>query len=177
MKEIVFMAIILISLFLVPSVLAFGEVAGRVVINVPIGGSGVGMWGLSNNETVNVKLRTEGDASNYLSLPSEVTVPANGIYWINVTANIPTNYNITQGTNITGMMYAVLEGSRGQVQINLQLEKRISILIEQPQVQEQTSFFTGFFALQPTFWIAGIIAVVVIFALIYFARKKKGVKK
>lgn len=176
MKDIVFVTIILISLLLVPSVLAFGEVTGPVIINVPIGGSEVGMWGLGNNETVKVKLRTEGDASNYLYLPSEVTVPSTGIYWINVTATIPANYNISKGTNITGMMYALLEGSSGQVKINLQLEKRIYILIEQPQEQKR-NFFTGLFELQSTSWFIGIIAVVVIFVLIYYARKKKEVKK
>jgi hypothetical protein len=178
--------IALICLAVVPSlVFALGEVAGPVVIHVPLGGSGVGMWGLGHNETVNVKLRVEGNASQYITLPTEVTLPPTGIYWVNVTAKIPSNYSISQGTNITGVMYAVLEGTpSGQVQINLQLKKNVFVIVEQPKASPLSffarigKFFTGFFALQPNS-LASVLAVVliVIIAFVYFTKTKKGVNK
>lgn len=172
-----------ICLVIIPSaVFAFGEVTGPVVINVPVGGSGVGMWGLGNNETVKVTLRAEGDASKYLSLPSEVEVPATGIYWVNVTAKIPSDYNVSQGTNITGVMYAVLEGSPGQVQINLQLKKYVYILVEQPQISEVNNqppvqFMTGLFAFGSSFYIPIVALIVILFGIFYFTRITKGVNK
>ena len=173
-------AVLICLAFIPSSVFAFGEVAGPVVINVPIGGSGVGTWGLGHNETVNVKLRVEGNASKYLSLPSEITLPPNGIYWINVTATIPSDYNVTQGTNITGVMYATLEGLPGQVQINLQLMKNVLIVVEQPQASSSATespvgkFITGLFALEPTSVISvlGLIFIISI-ASFYFVKRKR----
>jgi len=178
--------LILTCLAIIPSlVFAFGEVAGPVVIYVPLGGTGTGRWGLGHNETVNVKLRVEGNASQYITLPSEVTLPPTGIYWVNVTAKIPSNYNISKGTNITGVMYAVLEGTpSGQVQINLQLKKNVFVIVEQPQafplsiLRRISKFFTGFFALQPTSLTYALAAVlIVIVAFVYFTKIKKGVNK
>jgi hypothetical protein len=175
--------IALIALSVIPSLVsAFGEVTGPVVIHVPIGGTGVGMWGLGHNETVNVKLGVEGNASKYISLPSEVTLSPNGIYWVNVTAIIPADYNISQGTNISGIMYAVLEGKPGQVKINLQLKKYVYIIVEQPQTSESVqshNFITGLFALQPVplgiTSVAGL--VIIVSGIFYFVKNKKEVNK
>jgi len=183
-NKIKFFVITAICLAIIPSlVFAFGEVAGPVVIHVPLGGSNTSSWGLGHNETVKVKLRVEGNASQYITLPSEVTLPPSGIYWVNVTAKIPSNYNLTQGTNITGVMYAVLEGAPGQVKINLQLMKNIYILVEQSQPSNSLSeqigkFVTGLFALEPTSVIPVTALVLIIFiALIYFMKTRKGVNK
>lgn len=171
------LAILICLAFIPSSVLAFGEVAGPVVIHVAIGGSGVGMWGLGHNETVKVQLRAEGNASKYLSFPGEVTLPPTGVYWVNVTATIPSDYNVTQGMNITGVMYATLEGAPGQVQINLQLKKNVFIIVEQPQSPDFgtqiKSFITGLFALQPSsvFPSVGLIALLV--GLFYFVKMKR----
>lgn len=170
-----------LCLALVPSfVFAFGEVTGPVVIHVPLGGSGIGMWGLGHNETVEVGLRVEGNASKYISLPSKVTLPPSGIYWVNVTAKIPADYNVSQGTNITGVMYAVLEGKTGgQVQINLQLKKNVFVIVEQPQAPPLSvfarigKFFTGFFVLGPTSLTAVLAVVLIFIVLIYFAKRKR----
>jgi hypothetical protein len=179
MKKIIL--ITLVCLAIIPSlVFAFGEVAGPVVIYAPIGGSGVGRWGLGHNETVNVKLRVEGNASQYISLPSEITLPPSGIYWVNVTARIPSNYNVSQGMNITGVMYAVLEGKTGgQVQINLQLKKNVFVIVEQPKAFPLSifarigKFFTGFFVLEPTSFTAVLGVVLIFIILIYFAKRKR----
>jgi hypothetical protein len=181
MKEII---IALICLAVIPSlVFAFGEVTGPVVIHVPIGGSGVGMWGLGHNETVEVGLRVEGDAAQYISLPSKVTLPPTGVYWVNVTAKIPADYNISQGTNITGVMYAVLEGAPGQVKINLQLRKNVFILIEQPQVSnlEEGLFgdmITGLFVLKPGYMMSVIgLVMIIVVTFIYFTKNRREVNK
>ncbi len=183
MKKIILFAMILSSLFLVPTVFAFGEVAGPVVFNVPIGGSVVGIWGISNDQPITVKLSAEGNIAQYISMPDSVTLEgSNKIYWINVTVKIPADYNISQGTNITGTLYAVAEGNPGQVQINLRLQKNSYIIVEPKATESSNSnsnFISGLFTLQ-IFGLpatAVVLAVVVIFALIYFARKRKrGVK-
>jgi len=174
----------LTCLAVIPSlVFAFGEITGPVVIHVPLGGSGVGMWGLVHNETVEVSLRAEGDASQYISLPSKVTLPPTGIYWVNITAKIPADYNISQGANITGVMYALLEGSPGQVQINLQLKKNVFILVEQPQVSnlEEGMFgdmITGLFVLKPGYIMSVVgMAMIIIVTFIYFTKNRREVNK
>jgi hypothetical protein len=115
------------------SAFAFGEVAGMVIIRTPLGGSGVGTWGIAHNETVSVALRVEGNAASFISLPNEITVTPDQMYWVNVTAHVPADYNVSKGTNITGTMYATLKGAPGQVQINLQLSKTVIIMVEAPQ--------------------------------------------
>jgi hypothetical protein len=173
--------LISLCLVLVPSfVFAFGEITGPVVIHAPLGGSGVGKWGLVNNQTVEVGLRVEGNASEYISLPSKVTLPPSGIYWVNVTAKIPSNYNVSQGTNITGVMYAVLEGKTGgQVQINLQLKKNVFVIVEQPQaapllvLSSIGKFFTGLFVLGPTSLTAVLTVALIFIALVFFLKRKR----
>lgn len=111
--------------------LAFGEVAGTIVLHATAGGSDMQNWGIFNNESITVSLSAQGDGAQYITFPQTVTLPAgNQIYWIPITANIPSNYDLTQGTNITGQLYALAQGSPGQVQINLQVEKNFQILIQ-----------------------------------------------
>jgi len=168
----------LICLAIIPSfVFAFGEVAGPVVFYVPIGGSNTSSWGISNDQPINVQLTAEGNITQFVSLPNSISLEGNNkIYWINLSAKIPVDYNISAGTNITGTFYALAQGQPGQVQINLQLKKNAYIIVEPKMTEQNNNFFTGFFALQSNFWIIGVIAVVVLFALFYFGIKRKEVK-
>lgn len=192
-NEIKILIVAAICLAIIPStVFAFGEVTGPVVIYAPVGGSGVGQWGLVNNETVTLQLRIEGDAAKYISLPSEVTLQPTGIYWVNVTANIPSNYDKSQGTNITGDMFALREGTPGQVQINLQLEKHVYILVDQtapstssapiasaPVQSVQNNLFSGFSFLPVLdFNLVGAIVVgIVIFLAFVFISRRFGFRQ
>lgn len=170
------------AVFFIPNIVfAFGEVAGPVVFYVPIGGSNNSMWGIFNNESVAVSISAEGDAAKYLSFPQNFTLqPNNQIYWINLTANIPSDYNVTQEKNITGVLYAVAQGQPGQVQINLRLKKNMYVLVGESQktnsVSEKipTNLFTGFFALQPAPILSVIATLAVIFGLFFFIKGRKG---
>lgn len=125
-----------IFLAIIPStVFAFGEVAGPVIIQVPIDGSNVGSWGIFNNESINVSISAIGDGAKYIIFPQTVTLlPNNQMTWVTIMASIPSNY---QGTNnITGSLYALAQGSPGQVQINLQMEKSFQILVQQTSTSQ-----------------------------------------
>lgn len=169
--------IFVICLAIIPSfVFAFGEVTGPVIFYVPIGSSNVSSWGISNNEATVVTLSAEGDIAKFINLPSNVTLQSNQIYWINITANIPSDYNTSNGTNITGTFYALQQGQPGQVQINLRLKKNAYILVEQPQaltLEQQNIFVAGLFALEtnPSF-VAVITGIIVLFGIVLFVKKK-----
>lgn len=121
-----------IVLYVPISVFSFGEVAGPVVLHVSIGGSDTQNWGILNNESINVTISADGDGAQYISFPQNVTLlPNNQITWVPITANIPSSYAGTN--NITGSLYALEQGTPGQVQINLQLKKNFYILVEQNQ--------------------------------------------
>ena len=184
-NKIKILAMALISLVIIPAtVFAFGEVAGPVVIHVPLGGSNTSSWGIFNGEAIDAKVSAEGDVTKFISFPEKVSLEGNNrIYWVNITAKIPADYNLTQGTNITGTLYALTEGKPGQVQINLQVKKTIQIIVEQPQVSEENMFsnyLTGLFALQaysiPVVGIVAAIALVVLLGIFYIVKIKKEVK-
>jgi len=175
----------LTCLAIIPSlVFAFGEVAGPVVIHVPIGGSNTSTWGIFNGEAITTKLSAEGDAAKYISLPEKVSLEGNNkVYLVDVAARIPADYNLTQGTNITGTLYALAEGNPGQVQINLQVKKNVFILVEQPQVSNLESgqfgnLITGMFALKPgnIMSVIGLFMIIVV-TFIYFTKNRREVNK
>jgi hypothetical protein len=118
----------ILFLLLAANALALQEVAGTIIILTPIGGSNSSKFGLLNdgNETIIVSLRAEGDVAKYLSFPANVTLEPNKFVYTNITAIIPVDYDKTG--NITGYLYALQEGtSGGQVQINVQLMKSVTI--------------------------------------------------
>jgi hypothetical protein len=174
MKEIFLLVVVLISLLLIScSVYAFGQIAGPVVIHVPLGGSNASSWGILNNEATTVKISAEGDATKFISFPERVTLEPDKIYLVNITAKIPSDYDLEQGKNITGTLYALLEGKPGQVQINLQLKKNMYILVEEPKKdQSTTKFMTGLFLLGPNYAVS-ISVLVVLFTFILFFKNKR----
>jgi hypothetical protein len=185
------------GLLLAQNAFALQEVAGPLVITVPIGGSNSSLFGLLNDgsETINVSLRAEGNVSDYLSFPTTVELPPKKFVYTNITATIPADYDKTG--NITGYLYALQEGKPGQVKINIQMMKSVTItVLGQPKVLEQTSNSnqtsqttqtsivqtspaTGFVALisENTAIIALVIALLVIAFMFFEIQKLKKNQK
>ena len=126
MKRILF---ILFILLFTPSALALQQVAGQLLISVPVGGSNSALYGLVNdgNETITISIRADGDAAQYLSFPASVELVPNKIVYASITAAIPSNYN--SGNTISGSVYALQQGKPGQVQINVQMKKSLTITV------------------------------------------------
>jgi hypothetical protein len=132
MKKIILSSAFTIFLLLnIPSVLALKQIAGKLIVTVNIGSSNQTQWFLFNeeNETITVKLRADGVAASYLQFPKKVELPPKIYYPITIVATIPSDYNTSFGGNLTGKLYALQEGTPGQVQINVQMRKSIEIII------------------------------------------------
>jgi len=165
---------ILLSLLIAANVNALQEVAGPIIIPVAAGGSNSSRYGLINdgNETVVVGLRAEGDVAKYLSFPQNVSLEPKKLVYVNVTASLPSNYN--SGQNITGFLYALQEGQPGQVKINVQLMKSITIIASNIHKNEtsskQDSPLTGFFASISNYSsIVVVLVIIVVILVIAFA--------
>jgi len=134
---------VLFLLFFVQGVFSLQEVAGPLVISVPIGGSNSAQWGLLNdgNQAITVSLSATGNAAQYLSFPQTVDLQPGKVIYISITATIP---NTSSAGNITGTLYALQEGQPGQVQINIQLTKSVTIMVTgQSTQQTQTTSTTS----------------------------------
>ncbi|MCX6821778.1 MAG: hypothetical protein NTW30_03290 [Candidatus Aenigmarchaeota archaeon] len=172
---------ILLSLLIAANVNALQEVAGPIIITVAAGGSNSSRYGLINdgNETVVVSLRAEGDVAKYLSFPQNVSLEPKKLVYVNVTASLPTDYDL--GQNITGFLYALQEGQPGQVKINIQLMKSITIIAspidKNKTSSKQDSPLTGFFASISNYSyviVILVIALAIIFMLYTTQRKKNS---
>jgi hypothetical protein len=187
-----FVIVILLSL-LVTNVLALQEVAGTIIIPTPIGGSNSSLYGLVNdgNETIVVSLRAEGDVAKYLSFPTNVSLEPKKFVYTNITATIPADYDKTG--NITGSLYALQEGSPGQVKINIQLMKSVVISVYgQPNQVTSSGQANQGASSQPNeaispsglvtlisnnYSIVILIVALVAIAFIIYKAKRKNVKK
>jgi hypothetical protein len=142
MKKI-FVSMTIVFLLIVSSVFALGMTAGTVRILVDVGSTSSSSFGLVNkeNDTIIVKLRVEGDAAQFLEIPTTLELVPNKVTYVDVKANIPSNYDGSLGGTINGSIYAVQEGESGQVQINVQAKKAIQILISEygGRLPEKTS--------------------------------------
>src|SRR3989338_8969160 len=180
-------AITLIAFLLTSSsAFALGLTAGPVRIVVDVGASNSSRFGLLNNgnETITVAIRAEGDAAQFLTFPTTLELVPKKLTYVDVTATIPADYDGSLGGNITGFMYALQEGSPGQVQINVQARKVVQVLVPQygGKIPEKTtaqteaveaSEGTGFAALLSENYLlfAAIGAGVLIFVLfVVFSR-------
>ena len=114
-----------------PAAFALRQTVGKITLNVAPSGTNSSYYGLTNdlNQTITVKLRTEGDAAPYIQIPSSLELPPNKFVQVNVTVSIPSDYDFNKGNNITGYVYALLEGQPGQVQINVQTRKTVEISV------------------------------------------------
>ena len=191
MKKII---IIFAFLMLATNALALQEVAGPLVMSVPIGGSNSSRYGLLNdgNETINVSITADNNTVKYLSFPSTVELQPKKLVYVNITASIPADYDKTG--NITGFIYALQEGaSGGQVQINVQMMKSVVISVygqpKQTTSSGQTNQGTssqsneanspsGLITMTSNNYSIVILVIVVIaIAFIIYKTKRKNVKK
>jgi hypothetical protein len=115
-------------LFFVQGVFSLQEVAGPLVISVPVGGINSAQWGLLNdgNQAITTSLSATGNAAQYLSFPQTVVLQPGIIDYVSITATIPATYS---GGNITGYLTATQAGQPGQVQINVQMIKSLTITV------------------------------------------------
>jgi len=181
-------SLILSTLFF-PFAAALQQSGGPLIAYTPIGGSNETKWGIGNNDniTVTLKMRAEGEAATYVSFPTSIEIESGKFVYIPIKVTLPKNETLL-GENITGSMYALLEGKSGsQVVINLQAKKSITIIpyesaVEVNQQAEGTNPLSGFFGMATVKnnFIIIISAVVVAFAgiALYLTKfRKKEVKK
>jgi hypothetical protein len=136
-KQIIALLIAFVIFVNVYSSYALQQVAAPLIIYAERGSSGSADYGLVNNgnETITVKLRTDGNAAQYLSFPSSVELPPNKMVFTTLTATIPASYSMSNGGKISGYIYALHEGVPGQVQINIQMKKDVTIVVSDPSGQ------------------------------------------
>jgi len=162
---------------------ALQQVAGSLVISVTPGSDGLAQYGLMNdgNEIITVNLTSDGEVSKYLSFPKNVELTPNKIAYINITGKIPADYDLSLGKNITGFVYALQEGESGQVKINIQLKKSVTIEVfgESKEGSNQKSLMTGLvsqLSVNPIVVVLVVALVVIVFILIKI-KKRGGEKK
>lgn len=184
MKRILF--VIALLLLLIPQyVFALRQTVGKLVVLVEPGGSNSTYYGLINdlNETISVKIRVEGDAKEFISVPTQLELPPEVFVPVNVTARVPENYDFSKGTNVTGYVFALIEGEPGQVTINVQTRKTVEVIVlgnkpEAPVLSQQSSSslsgFLGFIQIPIIGFSFGLLIALVLFGtVIYFAKRQR----
>jgi len=171
---------------IIPSAFALKQVAGMLEIELAAGQTGVLKYGLLNdkNETSTLKLRAEGDIVPYISIPESVELQPQKLTYVELNVNIPSDYDISNGNEIKGSVFALQEGKPGQVQLNLQLKKGVVIkVIEENQVEtlnleKNAGYITGF-SIMPFAVKTSVVVLPVVLAvmLIYLIKIKEGNKK
>jgi len=143
MRKIIVLLTFVFLIFLNTAIVfALQQVAGPLVITVSAGGSNSAKYGLVNdgNETITISLRAEGDVVPYLSFPATVDLPPKKLVYTDIVATIPKNYDTSLGGNLNGWLYALQKGEAGQVQINVQMKKNVTMIIpELPAVSREMS--------------------------------------
>jgi hypothetical protein len=174
---------LLFSVLSFPFVFALQQSGGPLIAYTPLGGSNETKWGIGNNDnvTITLKMRAEGDITNYVSFPQSLDIQPGKFEYITIEVTLPKNETFL-GKNITGNMFALLEGkSGGQVVINLQAKKSLTIIPYDAPVtaQNQNNPLSGFVSLANVgvnfAAIISAVAVVVIGVVLYLT-KFKGVK-
>lgn len=154
--------IVLLMLFLIPSVSALQQTAGAINLSVEPGYSVSEKYGIrnDNNVTTSIGFTVTGNGSEYISYEKNITLNPNEFRYVVITASVPKDYVGNTTTKL--IIYALEEGdSGGQVQLNIRLGKYIYLnIIEPPVVSKQAGFV-------PAFMLIGIIFV------IYVVMKKK----
>lgn len=182
MKKLKMIFSFLLSTLFFPFAAALQQSGGPLVAYTPLGGSNETEWGIGNNDnvTISLKMRAEGDVASYVSFPTSVEIEPGKFVYIPIQTSLPRNETLL-GKNITGNMYALLEGKTGsQVVINLQAKKSITIVPYEGEVKQKTNPLSGFFVL---FGIGSNLGVmisavaVVLIGVVLYLFKFKGVKK
>jgi hypothetical protein len=175
-------AIFAISLLiLVSSVFALQQTVGKLVVYVRQGESNSTYYGLTNegNETITVKLRSEGNISDFVEFPNMLELPPKKFIPVIVNVSVPIDYDYSKGNNITGYIFALLEGKPGQVQINVQTRKTLDIIVQESGSVVEAQFplpsITGLFSTSvsiPFFGFA-LIGILLFVGLILLIKRKR----
>jgi len=180
--------IIMTSLILPTIVFGLQQTVGKLEIYVKPGESNSSYYGLINegNQTITVKLRTEGLISEFVNISKELELQPKKFVPVFVNVSIPSNYDFSKGNNITGYVYALIEGKPGQVQINVQARKTVDIIVqgekspstESKLLESHASGITGLLSTPVSipFFVAFLITIVVLLGLFFFVKSKKEVK-
>ncbi len=168
-------------LFLPLFTYALQQTVGKIVMDVQVGGTNSSSYGLINdkNETVVAKLRTEGGISNFVKIPETLELPPKKFVSVYVNVTIPEDYDFSEGRNITGYVYALVEGQPGQVQINVQTRKTVEIIVLGgsqnilQKIKVEPSSISGFVTLVSNPLVAFMIGLVVAFVIMLLIIKRK----
>lgn len=185
MKLIKIIPIFAIALLFLPTSYALQQTVGKITMYVELGGSNSSSYGLINdkNETLVAKLRTEGNISNFVEIPKTLELPPKKFVSVYVNASIPKDYDFSKGRNITGYVYALLEGQPGQVQINIQTRKTVEIIVlggkenTLPEIKVENLPISGFFALVSNPLVSFAIGIFLALFVMYFLLKRKRGEK
>ena len=135
-----FIFIIFILLLTIPIISqsdAFLQYAGKWVAELQPGESYTFEWGLNSEKDVDavLKLRAEGAGAELLSFPETLAAPANEWVVFDVIVTVPEDHPTDLRLNPS--LIALLESdSEGATKFNLQMKKKIDIIIGNPPIPE-----------------------------------------
>jgi hypothetical protein len=115
----------------VPNANGLRQVAGKVELKLLPGESQTYRWGLISDidEVAEIGLRAEGPGSEFISIPSTVSLGPRGSVFVSVNATIPANH--PGDVILKPVVYATQSGKPGGAgTINIQMQKTITIEIE-----------------------------------------------
>jgi len=184
-RNLIAISFVFVFLMLLPVVFALRQTVGKIALTVAPGGTNNSYYGLTNdlNETITVKLRTEGDAAPYIQIPSSLELPPDKFVQVDVMVSMPSDYDFSKGNSITGYIYALLEGEPGQVQINVQTRKTVEINVlgskesqslQSPISESSLSGYSSLLANPILILAVSLIAGCLFFGLIFRSLKKRG---
>jgi hypothetical protein len=182
MKLLNFIVVAMISLVVFStSVYALQQTVGKVVIYTEVGGTNSSYYGLTNegNETITVKLRSEGNISDFVDFPKVLELPPEKFVPVIINVSIPSNYDFSKGKTIIGYIFALLEGEPGQVKINIQTKKTVEIIVKEndyiPTENKASglSDVTGLFLKPISVPFFGIVLIVFVFIGLFVLIKWK----
>jgi hypothetical protein len=109
---------------------ALQQVAGKIEITLTPGETSTFLWGLlSDTETeTELQLRAAGDGSEFMSLPTAITLKPGELYWVSVSLSIPNEH--PGSVELQPSLSATELGQRsGATIINIQMQKQVKLRI------------------------------------------------
>ncbi len=131
--------LILAGLLLSIPALAFQQTVGELTSNISVGNSTIMKYGIKNDENVSVtvKFNVIGTVSNYVEYPKELKLEPGQFVYVQIKVSIPASYS--GESKLSGVIYALKEGEKGgQVQMNTQLAKKITVNVQKPKLLSAT---------------------------------------
>ncbi len=115
-------------------VFALQQTVGELISNISVGNSSIVKYEIKNDENVSaiVKFNITGTVSGFIEYPEELTLQPGQIAYIQLKITIPSDYSGV--SQLSGIIYALKEGEKGgQVQINTQFAKKITVNVQKPK--------------------------------------------